>query len=143
MKKISEYTNAFFHIFGLHLSIHRTSRDLNGLPTFVDKKFVPIFDRHQDKTMITWSGCYSNYLAAKYVAKAGINGDIVECGVWRGGSSIMMAETLSAYGVTNKKIRMYDTFEGMTDPTDADFLISDPRQKAVDLLRNSKKSVFI
>jgi O-methyltransferase len=47
----------------------------------------------------------------------GLEGDIVETGVCQGGSSILMAMTLKAEGVKHKKIYMYDTFEGMPEPS--------------------------
>ncbi len=89
--------------------------------------------------MVAWSGLYSAYRAARYVATAHIKGDIVECGVWRGGCSIIMAETLAGCGVTETKIYMYDTFEGMSEPTDKDFHIQ-TKEPATALLRSSPKS---
>jgi O-methyltransferase len=63
---------------------------------------------------------YALYQATKYVVEAGIPGDFVECGVWRGGSVMVMAMTLVQMGVADKKIYLYDTFEGMTEPTTED-----------------------
>lgn len=45
-----------------------------------------------------------------------ISGDLVECGVWRGGSSMAMALALNAVECRDRTIWMYDTFEGMTLP---------------------------
>ena len=58
--------------------------------------------------------------AVKYVIKYDIPGGIVECGVWRGGSMMATALTLQAYGDTGRDLYLYDTFEGMTPPTDRD-----------------------
>jgi len=57
--------------------------------------------------------------SVQYIVDHQLAGDIVECGVWRGGCSIAMALKLS-YLSSTKKIYMYDTFEGMTSPTDFD-----------------------
>jgi len=58
--------------------------------------------------------------AVRYVCRHGIEGSIVECGVWRGGSMMAAARTLLALGVTDRELVLYDTFAGMTDPTSAD-----------------------
>ena len=47
---------------------------------------------------------------------AGIEGDIVECGVWRGGSSMMAALAQAQIGLT-RRMWLYDTFEGMPPPS--------------------------
>lgn len=44
-----------------------------------------------------------------------IAGDVVECGVWRGGQ-IMLARIVSP----QRKVWLYDTFDGMTEPGAAD-----------------------
>ncbi|WP_076819746.1 TylF/MycF family methyltransferase [Pseudofrankia asymbiotica] len=43
----------------------------------------------------------------------GIPGDMVETGVWRGGTSIFMRAILRAYGVTDRLVWACDSFEGM------------------------------
>lgn len=58
--------------------------------------------------------------AVRHVVNNGISGDFVECGVWRGGSVMAMARELSALGVNDRRIWLYDTFAGMTAPTSAD-----------------------
>jgi hypothetical protein len=45
-----------------------------------------------------------------------IPGDIVETGVWRGGASILARAVLAAYGVTDRKIILADSFEGLPPP---------------------------
>jgi hypothetical protein len=58
--------------------------------------------------------------AVEHVIKNNIQGDFVECGVWRGGSAMLIALTLIRLGVFNRKIWLYDTFEGMPAPTGFD-----------------------
>ena len=53
------------------------------------------------------------------VLKNKIDGDFVETGVWAGGSCMMMAYTLLDNNII-KPIWMYDTFTGMSKPTDFD-----------------------
>jgi hypothetical protein len=58
-------------------------------------------------------------MACKYAVENNIEGDFVECGVWRGGNSIIAASIFKLYN-SNKKVYLYDTFQGMTVPTDTD-----------------------
>ncbi len=57
--------------------------------------------------------------SCKYVIENKIEGDFVECGVWRGGNSIAAKLIFEAYG-SDKRVILFDTFAGMTAPTDAD-----------------------
>src|SRR3546814_2422590 len=49
-----------------------------------------------------------------------IDGDIVECGVWRGGSSIAVAQRLCEIGGIQRHLWLYDTFAGMPAPSEVD-----------------------
>lgn len=48
-------------------------------------EFSDLFARTRNYTMTSKEVMFSTYQAACYVAARGIPGDIVECGVWRGG----------------------------------------------------------
>ena len=58
--------------------------------------------------------------AVEYTVKHQIPGDIVECGVWKGGSMMAIAKTLIQLGVTDRELYLYDTFDGMSPPTGND-----------------------
>lgn len=58
--------------------------------------------------------------AVRHVVATGIPGAVVECGVWRGGSMMAVAGTLCDLGCTDRDLYLFDTFTGMTDPTDKD-----------------------
>lgn len=49
-----------------------------------------------------------------------IEGDLVECGVWKGGNILGMMEYLHFYKILDRNIWLYDTFDGMTDPQNID-----------------------
>jgi len=63
---------------------------------------------------------YALRQAVTYISRHGIDGDLVECGVWRGGSMMAAALTLLALGDTRRTLWLYDTYEGMSEPTDRD-----------------------
>jgi hypothetical protein len=54
--------------------------------------------------------------AIRYVVENHIAGDVVECGVWRGGSMMAVALQLRALGDEHRQIWLFDTFEGMPPP---------------------------
>ena len=58
--------------------------------------------------------------AVDHVLRHRIPGDIVECGVWRGGSMMAVALALLARGDTSRELYLYDTFEGMNEPSERD-----------------------
>jgi hypothetical protein len=58
--------------------------------------------------------------AVLYLVRHAIPGDIVECGVWRGGSMMAAARTLLEAGDTSRDLWLYDTFEGMVAPRQQD-----------------------
>jgi len=59
-------------------------------------------------------------LGVDHLVRQRIPGDIVECGVWRGGSMMAVALALLARGDTSRHLYLYDTYEGMSEPTAED-----------------------
>ena len=90
------------------------------IPWDMDPDFKEILNHSLRYSMTSTANRYAMNQAAKYVVRCGIPGDIVECGVWRGGSSMIAASTLLSLGDTDRHLWMYDTFEGMTEPADVD-----------------------
>lgn len=62
--------------------------------------------------------------AVRYCVDAGVRGSLAECGVWRGGSVLAMVLTLQQLGVSDRDVFLFDTFEGMTAPTEHDVSIT-------------------
>ncbi len=71
-------------------------------------------------TMTSPERIYALIQAVKYVVRGRIEGDIVECGVWRGGSMMAVAQTLLSLNETNRHLYLFDTFEGMPEPSEQD-----------------------
>lgn len=85
-----------------------------------DPEFWPLFEKCRSATMTSPERLYALYKAVRHVIHARIPGAFVECGVWRGGSVMMMAETLKLVGKPERPFFLYDTFEGMSEPTAED-----------------------
>ena len=76
--------------------------------------------RSNNLSMGSTQNLYATALACRYIVNMEIEGDFVECGVYRGGHSIIAAEIFKRFGA-NKKVFLFDTFKGMTEPTEKDF----------------------
>lgn len=81
---------------------------------------IGIIEKVRPYSMTSSERLYALIEAVKYVVQHNIPGDLVECGVWKGGSMMAVAETLLKLGVSDRKLYLYDTFAGMTAPTDED-----------------------
>jgi hypothetical protein len=58
--------------------------------------------------------------AVEWIERRQLQGAVVECGVWQGGSMMAAALTLLRLGVDNRELYLYDTFAGMTEPEEVD-----------------------
>ena len=85
-----------------------------------EEEFWAFYEKCKPFTMTSVERMYALYKSVNYVLDRGVLGDFVECGVWRGGCGLMMAQLLAARGITDRKIYLFDTFEGMTPPTAED-----------------------
>ena len=85
-----------------------------------DAKFMAAYERCRDFTMTSPERMYALWSAARHVVAAGIPGDFVECGVWKGGSSMLAALAFADAGDATRPLWLFDTFEGMSEPTGHD-----------------------
>jgi len=88
----------------------------------MENDFLTIWEDIEPYTMTSVERGYSLFQSVEYIVKNNIPGDFVECGVWKGGSCMLMAMTLKLFGDTDRKIYLYDTFEGMPKPTKEDVI---------------------
>lgn len=107
--------------FGFDLVAYKPSSNSNleAFPDLSDEE-RQIVSAVQPFTMtsIERIACLIN--AVSYITNNKIAGDFAECGVWRGGSMMTVALTLLAHNDTSRKLYLYDTFEGMSSPTQFD-----------------------
>jgi O-methyltransferase len=98
----------------------RRTRPKRAVRRDYDDAASAIMRQVKPRTMTTNEKLYGLVLATRYVVRHDIPGDIVECGVWRGGSMQAVALTLSEQGATDRHLHLFDTFEGMPPPTEKD-----------------------
>jgi O-methyltransferase len=56
------------------------------------------------------------------VVEDGVEGDLIEAGVWRGGASILMRATLDSLGAEDRVVWLADSFDGFPAPSKRFFL---------------------
>lgn len=79
-----------------------------------------MIDRVRPFTMTSDERIWALLRSVRYLVDNSIRGDIVECGVWRGGSMMAAALQLQALDSANRNLWLYDTYTGMTPPTEED-----------------------
>lgn len=88
-------------------------------PPDFDETMIDLHRRVAPYTMTSPERLYALRRGVEHVVERGISGAIVECGVWRGGSMMAVAYTLQELD-SLRDLYLFDTFEGMTPPTDTD-----------------------
>lgn len=95
---------------------------------------------NKNLTMVGPARLAATALACEYVVREEIPGDFVECGVWRGGNSILAKIIFSKLNARSRKVWLFDTFQGMTKPTDKDFRFGS-KESALETYLNSKHEI--
>ncbi|WP_244348714.1 class I SAM-dependent methyltransferase [Thermostichus vulcanus] len=71
-------------------------------------------------TLLSLERLSTLYSLAKKICQADIPGNFVECGVYKGGSSALLAWVIQNFSRRPRKVYSFDTFSGMPDPTEVD-----------------------
>jgi len=118
--RISQLINYPLGLLGLKLVRKSRLKLVNHIDLSLDKEFLQVYEKIKPFTMVEIERCYALYQSLLYISKYDIKGDLVECGVWKGGSAMLMAYAMQQAGITNRKIYLYDTYEGMAKPGEMD-----------------------
>jgi O-methyltransferase len=106
-------------------------------PSDFSEQDIEIIRSVKPYTMTSPERIYALIQSVKYLLNADIPGAIVECGVWRGGSMMAVAYTLLQCGKPERDLYLFDTFEGMTQPSNND--VSYLKESALDTFSRLKK----
>ncbi|MEK6541820.1 MAG: TylF/MycF/NovP-related O-methyltransferase [Pseudomonadota bacterium] len=104
----------------------------------MEPAFLSLWDQCRTQTMTSIERGYALFKAVEHIAATAIPGAFAECGVWRGGSAMLIALSAQHFGVGDRAIWLYDTFDGMTPPTDADQQAMTGRSAAAILAGNAR-----
>jgi hypothetical protein len=77
---------------------------------------APVLAKVEPFTMVPTESLIDLARLVRAVLARDIPGDFVECGVWRGGASFLMADLLRQAGVRGRKAWLFDSFEGLPPP---------------------------
>jgi hypothetical protein len=88
----------------------------------LEEEFLTLWERVRPWTMTSVERAYGLWQAAVRIAETGLPGDLGECGVWKGGSCMLMALTLLSRGAEERKLWLFDTFAGMPEPGPEDVI---------------------
>ena len=102
--------------------------------TTTERKILKICDKF---SMTGFERLFSLIKSIHHVNNNRVPGDYVECGVWKGGNLILFQKMIQYLKIKDKKIFGFDTFEGMSNPTNIDKFLDGI--KAKDYLKNQKK----
>jgi len=90
----------------------------------MEEEFLQLWEIVSPYTMISIERGYALYTSVRHLLTRNIPGDFVECGVWQGGSCMLMALTVLSAQAEPRPVWLYDTFAGMTEPGDEDRIAS-------------------
>ena len=144
MGPVKSILRRVFRSLGYEVVRRRAPQSEDALPEYAVPEDFTIEDRElvnfvRPYTMTGPERIYALAQAVRYLVRHSIPGDIVECGVWRGGSMMAVARVLLQLGDAARHLYLFDTFEGMTAPTEKDELYSGT--SAAELLTKEKKEV--
>jgi len=117
--RIGALPNGILSLFGLKMT--RKADSVRQFPVEISDADKSIFQYVRSNRLSTSSDerLYATIMACRHVVERGIHGDFVECGVWRGGNSVIAAGVFKAMKA-DRSAWLFDTFAGMTAPTEAD-----------------------
>lgn len=81
---------------------------------------IDTIDKLSRFTMVCRENLFELCRHVHAVIALGISGDFVECGAWRGGAGFLMADLLRQSGVSDRKVWLFDSFEGLPPPQPID-----------------------
>ena len=105
---ISSIVSSFLKKFRIHLVYERGYSALQRTEGMIWPGYAD--------TMIGLKRLDNLQFCLETVIKDGVQGDLIETGVWRGGACIFMRAVLAAYGVDDRRIYVADSFEGLPKP---------------------------
>jgi SAM-dependent methyltransferase len=85
-----------------------------------ERDLPPLLRKVRPFTMVAEESLIELARQVRAVILQGIAGDFVECGVWRGGASFLMADILRQAGVCDRRVWLFDSFEGIPPPEEID-----------------------
>ncbi len=109
-----------FNRIGYDIIKHESLKSLISLPEDFTLESIKIIELVKTFSLTSNERLNGLIEATRYITNKKISGSIVECGVWKGGSMMAVAYMLKELGDIDRDLYLFDTYEGMSEPTDRD-----------------------
>ena len=137
MNRIAKTVNSISKKFGYRL-IKIEKNDWSEEFVGITKSEKSILDVCSKYSMTGYERMYFLIKAIEHIKYDKIDGDFVECGVWKGGNLILFEKMMEKLKI-KRKIYAYDTFEGMPEPGKFDYTYKkESAKKIINSLRQKK-----
>jgi len=120
--------------------IHKTALPHATLaPWLSDEIFINTYNKIFHNTLVDIYRCYELWILAKQTAL--VVGDILEVGVWRGGTGVLLAEAIK--NLSEKKVFLADTFKGVvkTGKNDPSYSGGEHSDTSIEIVQNLVNSL--
>ena len=91
------------------------NRQRSSYPEIVEPEFWDAYEQAKPYSMLKVTGFYNIFESMRYLGANGIPGDLVECGVLFGGSSIFIALLRDRLKLSDRAVHVFDTFAGFPE----------------------------
>jgi O-methyltransferase len=130
MKIIKFIIKKFLSFFNLEI-VNKKFHPAKWIPIEINKKQINIINTCIKFSMTTELRMSVLINLVKLINKNKVQGDFVECGVWRGGNIILFQKLIEYFSIKNKMIYGFDTFDGMTPPSKFDIYYNNRSAKSL------------
>ncbi len=136
MKKLKNLIKKNQYFF----KVYKKLAFIKGIPLkdYLDFEKLILFRKIYPYTMVGYLRLSNIYELSKNIEENKINGAFVECGVWKGGCAAIMG-FIADKSKSQRKIWLFDSFEGLPEPTEKDGLLA--KKYAADKMGGKLESI--
>ena len=118
----SAYDRIYFSLFPLYKAWLRSKYRRRALrKTGADRDKIETVHHCLEYSLVGWQGMEASYDCTKKVIVEKVPGGLVECGVAQGGSALLIALVNQKFGDGTRRLWLFDSYEGLPEPTQEDF----------------------
>jgi len=118
----SAYDRLYFCLFPRYKAWRRNRYRRNALrQRSADRKKIDLVHHCLQYSLVGWQGMEATYDCTKRLIDEKVPGALVECGVAQGGSALLIALVNQKFGDGSRRLWLFDSYEGLPEPTQDDF----------------------
>ena len=126
MKPLNNYIRSVIRSFGVDIIRYQGKRksEVSSFPPDFSNEDILTIKNVLPYTYTSPERIVALCNAVRYLTNNRVPGAFVESGVWKGGSMMAAMMTLKSLGDLSRECYLYDTYEGMVEPTSEDISIT-------------------